>query len=168
MINQRVHWLKLITASVSISVAGLTLSGCSTTSESFDCKAGHGVGCKSISDVNQMVNQAHLGSLVESDATWIKDKQFTLPSESAPLSVPVISADSLPVEHSKELVVHRMPEEYLRVWVAPYQDQQGNLHEGSMVHTVLKPGHWHLKSSPQSNNDSQVNETTNPNLEEND
>jgi hypothetical protein len=47
------------------------------------------------------------------------------------------------------LTVHRVPEEHLRVWIAPFQDEYGNLHEGSLVHTVFKPGHWQLKASPQ-------------------
>lgn len=156
---------KLIGVSFSVML-GVTLSGCSTTSETFDCKAGQGVGCKSISEVNQLVDQGSFGSFVERDATLARDKQSVLPLESAPLSTSVISGDSLPVEHSNGLMVHRMPEEYLRVWVAPFQDQQGNLHEGSVIHTVLKPGYWQLKNSPQSTKNSIASTTTNLNLEE--
>lgn len=41
-------------------IAWFLLSGCSTTSETFDCKEGKGVGCKSISEVNRMVDQGML------------------------------------------------------------------------------------------------------------
>lgn len=157
---------KLIAASTFNVMLGVTLSGCSTTSETFDCKAGQGVGCKSISEVNQLVDQGSHGSFSERDTTLARDKQSILPLEPAPLSTSMISGDFLPVERSNTLTVHRMPEEYLRVWVAPFQDQQGNLHEGSVIHTVLKPGYWQLKSSPQSIKDSNVNTTTNLNLEE--
>jgi len=37
------------------------LSGCSTTSEVFDCEAGKGIGCKSISEVNRLVEQGQAG-----------------------------------------------------------------------------------------------------------
>ena len=118
---------------------GMILSGCSTTSETFDCKSGKGVGCKSISEVNQMVDGGTLGSEQEGNAH-------------TPLAVPVITSSSLlpglqgpPVALSDDMVVHRIREEHLRVWIAPFQDHQGNLHEGTVVHTVLKPGFWHIK-----------------------
>ena len=152
----------------SISLLGLTfcisLCACSTTSETFDCPAGKGVGCKSISAVNHMVNQEEqpqgpLGSLEERGAQFI-----------TPLSAPVISADSLGVETlskqrdasqsdiplSDTMAVHRIQEEHLRVWIAPYQDAQGNLHEGSIVHTVLKPGCWQVRVTDSKVSDSRV------------
>lgn len=101
-------------------VFAAALAGCSTTSDSFDCKEGKGLGCKSIGDVNQMVNQGW-----GETATTIND-QPTI----------VLTGDQS---------VQRIREEHLRVWVAPYQDDQGNLHESSTVHTVLKPGHWSVK-----------------------
>ena len=120
---------------------GILLSGCSTTSETFDCKAGKGVGCKSISQVNSMVDEGSLGS----------EKEGNL---ATPLSTPVITTASLSsnssgqnIALSDDMAVHRIREEHLRVWIAPFQDHQGNLHEGTIVHTVLKPGFWHVKGS---------------------
>ena len=122
-----------------VFVVGGLLSGCSTTSETFDCKVGKGVGCKSISEVNKMVDEGSLGSETERNAH-------------TPLSAPVITAVSLSpgsqgsdIALSDDLVVHRIREEHLRVWIAPFQDRQGNLHEGTVVHTVLKPGFWQIK-----------------------
>lgn len=115
---------------------GIVLSGCSTTSETFDCKAGKGVGCKSISQVNKMVDEGSLGTEQEGSAH-------------TPLASPVITTASLSsgpdIALSDDMVVHRIREEHLRVWIAPFQDHQGNLHEGTVVHTVLKPGFWHVK-----------------------
>lgn len=123
---------------LALVVAGV-LSGCSTTSETFDCKAGKGVGCKSISQVNKMVDEGDLGS----------DKEL---NAHTPLSTPVITTASLcpnspgqDIAFSDDMVVHRIREEHLRVWIAPFQDHRGNLHEGTVVHTVLKPGFWHVK-----------------------
>ena len=120
---------------------GILLSGCSTTSETFDCKAGKGVGCKSISQVNNMVDEGSLGSEKEGNLV-------------TPLSSPIITTASLSsnssgqnIAFSDDMVVHRIREEHLRVWITPFQDQQGNLHEGTIVHTVLKPGFWHVKGS---------------------
>src|SRR3954466_4109544 len=114
----------------TISLLGLSfcfsLCACSTTSETFDCPAGKGVGCKSISEVNQMVDQGGL----EREAG--KGKQsIILPLE--PLSNPIMATDSSAVESSAaipfsdSMAVHRIQEEHLRVWIAPFQDEQGNL-----------------------------------------
>lgn len=121
---------------------GFLLPGCSTTSETFDCKARKGVGCQSISQVNKMVDEGSLSLENEGSAY-------------APISTPVITTTSLlpdstsslgqDIALSDDMVIHRIREEHLRVWIAPFQDQQGNLHEGTMVHTVLKPGFWQIK-----------------------
>ena len=37
-------------------LGALLLSGCSTYQETFECKPGKGVGCRSLSHVNQMVD----------------------------------------------------------------------------------------------------------------
>ena len=104
-----------------------------------------------------MVDQGGLGSDVE------KGKQSILP-----ISAPIMAKDSSAVERDKasatislsdSMAVHRAQEEHLRVWIAPFQDEQGNLHEGSVIHTVLKPGYWQLKTSPQRVNDSRVDDS---------
>lgn len=139
------------------SVFCINLCGCSTTSETFDCKPGQGVGCKPISEVNQMVDQQTLGK------ETAQSKQSILPVQAASFSNPIIATNSPRIETSQgnlasrpaaiplsdTITVQRIPEEYLRVWIAPSQDQQGNLHEGSVIHTILKPGCWQLYNSPQ-------------------
>lgn len=124
---------------VFLSFICLSLVGCSTSSETFDCQVGKGVGCKSISTVNKMVDQGYLEDEKGEEAA---------PSSVLSSSSPVISAASLPQQVETPLIdeffVQRIQEEHLRVWIAPYQDVQGNFHEGSIVHTVLKPGYWQV------------------------
>jgi len=146
------------TAFLALSL-GMILSGCSTTSETFDCKAGQGVGCKSISQVNKMVNEGSLGSEHEASAhtplsTPVITTASVFPDGASPSGVThdAVSPDGVSrdlsgqdIALSDDMVVHRIREEHLRVWVAPFQDHQENLHEGTIVHTVLKPGFWHIK-----------------------
>ena len=120
-----------------LGLAAITLSGCSTTSENFDCKEGKGVGCKSITAVNKMVDQ---GSFGDSDGS----ANLTLPVIAAPKN-PNIQYIEVPL--SDDLAINRVKEEHLRVWMAPYQDDYGNLHEGSVIHTVLKPGYWNIQGA---------------------
>jgi conjugal transfer pilus assembly protein TraV len=144
-----------LTPAIFLSFFCLSLGGCSTTSETFDCQSGKGVGCKSISTVNKMVDQGSLGGEVE------EGKQSLI----LPSSVPIMSTGSNDVETSgntladkafsqqanvplsDDFLVRRVSEEHLRVWIAPFQDAQGNFHEGSIVHTVLKPGFWHISDT---------------------
>ena len=150
--------LKTLSTATLSTIVCLSLIGCSTTSETFDCKAGKGIGCKSISEVNQIVDQGALGAE--------KDMQL----DSLPASTPIVATHTPTVEvvsHQPEILlsehmaVHRAQEEHLRVWIAPFQDEHGNLHEGNVIHTVLKPGYWQLKAPTQNTNDQ-----TNTDLEE--
>ena len=44
----------------SIALVGFVLCGCDNYAETFDCKPGIGVGCQSLSTVNQMVEEDKL------------------------------------------------------------------------------------------------------------
>lgn len=139
----------------------VSLGGCSTTSETFDCKEGKGVGCKSISEVNQMVDQGALGDGALGAGSSVSIMPLPAPVISAgPLEGKILQISeggdsqqggNLPQGVDPRLVdgvhVYRISEEHLRVWMAPFQDDQGNLHEGSVIHTVLKPGYWRLAGS---------------------
>ena len=122
---------------IVLGLAAAGLSGCSTNSETFDCKEGKGVGCKSILAVNKMVDQGSFGESPETPGT-------VLPVLGSPHN-PTIQYVETPL--SDDMVINRIKEEHLRVWIAPHQDEQGNLHEGSIVHTVLKPGYWHIQGA---------------------
>ena len=144
---------------VSLSMT-LMLSACSTSSEVFECEAGKGVGCKSISTVNKMVEQGKLSnndepdSLTDSSGTDSSGKAVApvfapnglthdaITSET--MAAPTKTADNEEIVLSDQTTVNRVREEHLRVWVAPFQDDQGNLHEGSVIHTVIRPGYWQL------------------------
>lgn len=121
---------------ILIGLIAIGLAGCSATSETFDCKEGKGVGCKSISDVNKMVDQGNFG-----DASSIPN-----------INLPVIAPPSPKIQYvdapqSDDMTINRVKEEHLRVWIAPFQDEYGNLHEGSVIHTVVKPGYWHIQGA---------------------
>ena len=146
------RFLKTLSISTLSASLSLCLCACSTTSETFDCKAGKGVGCKSISEVNQMVDDARVGqgALEQARLGQVhlgKCEERGMQSKLPP-SHSFITADSFGVEaHEVEssgnealhqqteasladvLTVHRVQEEHLKVWIAPFQDEWGNLHE---------------------------------------
>ena len=113
---------------ISIIVVLQGLGGCTKMSGTFDCPYGKGVGCRSITEVNQMVNDGKFNSV---------DSQASLQS-------PIVTSNKpQAITLADKARVHRIKEEHLKVWVAPFEDEQGNFHEDSVIHTVLKPGSWH-------------------------
>lgn len=114
------------------SLLAAFLSGCSGSSESFDTEPGKGVGFRSISEVNKMVDRGQIDG--------IKKQEDGVISPIVTVEKPSMF-DFIPGGDSK---VMRRPEEHIRVWVAPFQDAVGNFHEGSVVHTLLNHGTWHM------------------------
>lgn len=120
---------------------GLFLSACSTASESFDSEASQGVGAKSISQVNKMIDRGEIKSTVADDSQ-------------SKVIAPVVSQTPLPQANPEKIVlsddaiIYRQPEQVLRVWIAPFQDQSGNFYEASVVHTLLKPSFWQMNANP--------------------
>ncbi len=41
----------------------------------------------------------------------------------------------------------RTPERILRVWIAPFQDREGDLHDQRYVYVTVKPGEWTLEAA---------------------
>lgn len=105
------------------------LSACAISKEHFDCPHGKGVGCRSITEVNHMVNKGQLGGT----------KTLERPFGGASLA-PAL----LPEKLYHDVWVDRRPDRIIKIWFAPFQDEKGDLHEASTLHTVLKPGFWQM------------------------
>lgn len=118
---------------IKIFILAVFLSGCSSTSETFDTKPGKGVGFHSISDVSKMVDFGKIEGVKTENHDGVMPPIVTIDKPS--------SVDFIPYGDAK---VMRRPEEHIRVWVAPFQDVTGNFHEGSVVHTLLHHGTWHM------------------------
>lgn len=93
---------------VILGLCLISLSGCSNYSETFDCSPGPGVGCKSLSQVNQMVEKGHLPYREEEDTSMVA----TIPDRPIPREGPVtLTAEAMPTQ---------------RVWFAPRRDSFGH------------------------------------------
>lgn len=112
----------------------MNAAGCALYKAEFDCKYEKGLGCKSISEVNELVDQGQF-----------KDKGK---EASGAKNLEVASAQ-LPIIAFPQGSIQRIPEEHLRVWIAPHLDEQGNFHEASIIHTVIQPGRWQVVEEPQ-------------------
>lgn len=117
----------------------ITLTACSSVSESFDSEATKGVGAKSIAQVNAMVDQGKIDGL---------KSEVDQNSVVAPVIVqtPVAIAHPEAIVLSDHSVIQRQPEQHLRIWFAPFQDMNGNFHEASVVHTLLRQSFWQVNA----------------------
>jgi|688.fasta_scaffold24332_2 conjugal transfer pilus assembly protein TraV len=117
----------------------LVLPGCSSASESFDSEATKGVGSKSISEVNAMIDQGKIdGIRGDGDA----NKVIAPVLVQSPL--PALNQETIVLsDHS---VIHRQPEQHMRIWMAPFQDANGNFHEAAVVHTLQRPSFWQVNT----------------------
>lgn len=102
------------------------LPGCASMNSEFNCPAGKGVGCKNIHDVNQMVNDGELGSNEKLDKFQVK------PATAIAANITMESSASL----------KRTQEKSLSIWIASYEDKNGNYHEATTIHTVVQSGEW--------------------------
>lgn len=98
----------------------LMLTGCTKLNSEFDCPAPNGGSCKRMDQVYNLVNGE--GGVEESLA--VTPNRNPLVMEGRP-------GDPL-----------RYGEGVMRVWVAPYEDIEGNYHQASQVYSVVQKGHW--------------------------
>ena len=132
---------------ISCVLPALLLSGCASINSDFDCPMKPGGMCKSLDHVNAMVDRGELGTnQPEADCVDCdKTGKGTLDQKESETNSGGISDFKTPfpskigVQPGKPL---RYSETVLQIWLAPYEDTQGNYHQESDVFTVVKPGHW--------------------------
>ena len=105
------------------------ITGCATSNEHFDCAYQAGIGCKSITAVNKLLDNQVSSKELHHRAVIIK------PATRGSLT-------------NTKPQVQRITEQRLAIWLAPYQDAAGDFHEGARIHTVLVPGGWQLEETP--------------------
>ena len=104
---------------ITLAALPLFLVGCTQGQESFSTEPGKGFGWKHMSDTHEAIHR----------------DMATRPSS-------IGTVRPVAVNPNLQGSVARIPEQYMKVWFAPYQDQAGNLHEESIVHTVMQTGQW--------------------------
>ena len=104
-----------------------TISGCSGVMRAqpkVDCSVGIGANCKSMSEVNQMVNLGEIAG----DKGQIKGEKLSLN----------INGD---VQDSVA-DVERLPEQTMRIWMNSFTDEKDDYVKETYVYTVVEPGKW--------------------------
>ena len=107
------------------------LAGCANLNSQFDCPMKPGVTCKSIDEINVMVDRGELIQKTKSTSP-INIENVTAPNLNSPYPIQAINPGE-PLRYGETV---------MRVWLAPYEDDKGNFYQPSVFYTVIKPGHW--------------------------
>lgn len=131
--------MKAVTPALALLPA--LLAGCAASmsgiggSERLACKAPEGVLCTSVSGV--YANAAQLASRSTPHKDLISSAATPTPYGARAASVTTRDAS----ETRSDSVLRSAPK-VLRVWIAPWQDSDGDLHEESTVHVLADQGRW--------------------------
>lgn len=123
----------IVKISRNLIVLGIVvlLSACAAENSKFNCNM-RGTGeCASLDQVNQQASQG-----VFNQAPNAGDNQ-TVAFDTAALGGQ--STQTIAQNPGEPI---RYSETVQRIWLSPYEDNNGNYHEPSYVYTVIQPGHW--------------------------
>jgi hypothetical protein len=112
-----------------IFLINFLLLGCTSLNSKFDCRMPNGVMCKSLDQVNSMVDRGEIGR--ENAATRFTGNQNQ--SFFIPFPENKVMPDGEPLRYSEKVV---------RVWITPYEDLNENYHQESYIYVVNRKGHW--------------------------
>jgi conjugal transfer pilus assembly protein TraV len=144
-------------ATTTALAATVVLAGCASSlsgvggTEGYACKAPIGAQCTSVSGVYANAapmahravyetlrqQQAQLGTSPVATRSAVTQASTKPGASTAPASTPSTSA--APTATPAAL---RSPARVVRLWIAPWEDADGDLHDASFVHVVVDTGRW--------------------------
>ena len=115
------------------------LSGCATEAK-FGCSGmPNGVQCKSAEDVYRQTD----GDIAESPwAAHTKEKKRRHRTDKAEPKVVVKRERTVVLPNRNDPIPVRTPARVMRIWIAPWEDTEGNLHLASLVFTEIEKRRW--------------------------
>lgn len=113
----------------------ITLSACTTMNSSFDCPNKAGVNCRSLDQINRMVDTGEIRGR----------SQMSYQNEVTPTTLATSNSSefqSFPTASFVPGQPIRYGETVQRIWIAPYEDTEGNYHQDTLIYSIMKGGHW--------------------------
>ncbi|MCD6733447.1 MAG: type IV conjugative transfer system lipoprotein TraV [Burkholderiaceae bacterium] len=128
------------TVTLLVGAAATLLGGCASTMSglggegSYACKAPVGSQCTSVSGVyaNSMHGQPPASAL---------PKPAKEPTSTAAATTAASASTAAPGLGAPPSALRSQPR-VLRLWIAPWEDADGDLHEASVVHVLVDTGRW--------------------------
>lgn len=119
---------KVMLILILINLSGF-LTSCAAMNSNFDCPNKAGVMCKSVDQINSMVDTGQIQGRTQQVAQSCQQ----LNSEFQPYTTSTRCCPNVPL---------RCGETVQRIWIAPYEDTENNYHQDNLIYTVIKDGHW--------------------------
>jgi len=126
-------------------IASLALSGCASSlsgvggTQNYACKAPEGALCTSISGV--FANSAQ-GTLRPTPTPANKPPAAALATTLATSGAASVAPSRSTAASVSDRPAMRANARVLRVWIAPWEDSDGDLHEDALVHVLVDTGRW--------------------------
>lgn len=135
--------IRLLAAVAVIS----SLSGCMSMSgldseSKFSCSAPQGVPCQSITAIATKTDAGTLPFQVEEGRTR---KSASVQAYDKAGAQGKVSPKDMPASSSGMPV--RQPPLVLRIWMAPFEDESGDLYDQSYMYTMVHSGRWMLEAN---------------------
>lgn len=150
---------------LALAAAVASLTGCATNYSGLDadskfaCKAPDGVTCMSVSGIYANAKANNLPGLRKRDDSQNIEKTdqaigdrvvqriYNAPENTVALAGPTekTSPKSMGAPNSGPPL--RTPERILRVWLAPFEDQEGDLHDQKYFYVTVNSGAWTIEAN---------------------
>lgn len=149
--------VKRLARTALVGATAAALGGCASKlsgvggTEAFACQAPIGAQCTSISGVFANANaRANQATRPVSDTLWPPVAPPSLPAGTVrPASVTPATTPVEAFPGAKPAIAQtpvtgppRSPARVVKLWIAPWEDADGDLHEASFVHVVIDTGRW--------------------------
>ena len=122
---------------ISIFISSIFLSGCVGMGNNFDCNVDSGGRCAPMHQINHMANYGSFSSTgTFANQSYALDKSKTVKRKDSNTQPNIDGA--MPPRSN----LLRSNEKVQQIWIGPYEDTNGNYHEGSNVYTVVKKSEW--------------------------
>lgn len=124
---------------IPLVVAALMMGGCASmtgltdSNSKFACKAPDGVSCTSVSGVYANAQQNNLPALQPRARGATPSVAMPIGGAAFPVLVP-----GMPIRSQARM---------LRIWVAPWRDEEDTLHDQSYMYVMVDPGKWLIERS---------------------
>lgn len=119
-----------------MSACLVTLSACASMNSHFDCPNQAGVNCKSLDRIDRMIDAGDIRGQTQT----IKEDIKIAPVAEVADNTTVKSC--CPRTSCRSDPPIRYGETIQRIWIAPYEDTEGNYHSDSLIYAVMKGGYW--------------------------
>ncbi len=119
---------KIVITFILFNLSGF-LTACSSMNSNFDCPNKAGVMCKSVDQINGMVDTGQIQGRTQQGAQTpcCSNKEFQ------PYTITTGYYSGAPLRYGETVQ---------RIWVAPFEDTENNYHQDNVIYTIVKDGHW--------------------------